>query len=109
MTTFYYGHIADRCYFRYTPRNPLSGYCANSSNAFPYANTSHNPQMGAMVASYDLNVDSNWYPDSGATNHLTHGLSNLSIGSEYGEGHQIYTANGSGSGNRPNNSPRTFM
>ncbi|KAA0068024.1 Retrovirus-related Pol polyprotein from transposon TNT 1-94 [Cucumis melo var. makuwa] len=41
-------------------------------------------------------ADSNWYPDSGATNHLTHSLSNLSTGSEYGGGNQIYTANGSG-------------
>ncbi|KAA0046195.1 putative Ty1-copia-like retrotransposon [Cucumis melo var. makuwa] len=32
-----FGHVADRCYFRYTPRNPPSGYSTNSSNAFPYA------------------------------------------------------------------------
>ena len=41
--------------------------------------------MFAMVASPDLNIDNNWYPDSGATNHLTQSLSNLSTGSKYGE------------------------
>ena len=52
--------------------------------------------MSAMVASYDLNVDSNWYPNLGATNHLIHNLSNLSTRSEYGGGHHIYAPNGSG-------------
>lgn len=52
--------------------------------------------MSAMVASFDLNIDSNWYPNSGAANHLTHSLSNLSTGFEYGGEHQIYSANESG-------------
>ncbi|TYJ95829.1 putative copia-like retrotransposon Hopscotch polyprotein [Cucumis melo var. makuwa] len=52
-------------------------------------------EMSAMVASYDLNVDSNWYPNLGATNHLIHNLSNLSTRSEYGGGHHIYAPNGS--------------
>ncbi|TYK18916.1 retrotransposon protein, putative, Ty1-copia subclass [Cucumis melo var. makuwa] len=64
-------------------------------------------QMSAMVATPDLNIDSNWYTDSGATNHLTHSLSNLSTGSEYGGGNQIYAANGSGSGYWPSTSSRT--
>lgn len=46
--------------------------------------------MSKMVASPDLNIDSNWYLDSGATNYLTHGLINLSTRSEYGGGNQIY-------------------
>ncbi|TYK10642.1 Retrovirus-related Pol polyprotein from transposon TNT 1-94 [Cucumis melo var. makuwa] len=89
------GYSADRCFFRYTPRSNSSGYSPNSHNT-SYTNMNNHPQMSAMVAALDLNIDSNWYPDSGATNHLTHSLSNLSIGSEYGGGNQIYAANGSG-------------
>ncbi|KAA0036760.1 putative mitochondrial protein [Cucumis melo var. makuwa] len=77
-----------------TQESQIESYSANSSN-FRYINASHNPQMSAMVASYDLNVDSNWYPNLGATNHLIHNLSNLSTRSEYGGGHHIYAPNGS--------------
>lgn len=52
--------------------------------------------MAAMIAAPDMNIDSNWYPDSGATNHLTHSLSNLSTGADYNGGNQIYAVNGSG-------------
>lgn len=52
--------------------------------------------MSKMVASPDLNIDSNWYLDSGATNYLTHSLINLSTRSEYGGGNQIYVVNGLG-------------
>lgn len=44
----------------------------------------------------DLNFDSNWYPDSGATNYLTNNFNNLSTRFEYEGGSQIYTTNGSG-------------
>ncbi|KAA0032606.1 Integrase, catalytic core [Cucumis melo var. makuwa] len=46
--------------------------------------------MAAMVASSNLNMDSNWYPDSAATNHLINNFNNLFTGSEYGGGNQIY-------------------
>ncbi|KAL0534316.1 hypothetical protein IC582_028606 [Cucumis melo] len=89
------GHSADRCFFRYTPRSNSSDYSPNSHNT-SYTNMNNHPQMSAMVASPDLNIDSNWYPDFGATNHLTYSLSNLSTRFEYGGGNQIYAANGSG-------------
>lgn len=37
-----------------------------------------------------------WYPDSGATNHLSSDLSNLNISSEYHGGNQLVLGNGSG-------------
>lgn len=40
-------------------------------------------------------MDSHWYSDSGATNHLSRSFSNLSTRSEYGGENQIYAANGS--------------
>lgn len=49
--------------------------------------------MIAMVASHNLNVNNNWYLDSSATNHLTNDFNNLTIGSEYGGGSQVYEAN----------------
>ncbi|KAA0066108.1 Reverse transcriptase, RNA-dependent DNA polymerase [Cucumis melo var. makuwa] len=70
--------------------------------------------MTAMVASHDLNMDSNWYPDSGATNHLTNNFNNQFIGFKYRGERQVYDANGSaicllceGLSHWPNTSPRT--
>ncbi|XP_050946258.1 uncharacterized protein LOC103502987 isoform X4 [Cucumis melo] len=51
----------------------------------------------AMVASHDLNMDSNWYPDSDVTNHLTNNFNNQFIGFKYRGERQVYDANGSGS------------
>lgn len=91
-----FGHTASKCFFRYAPswnNLPQSGFYPSK---FPQSsNNSSVSQMSAMVASPDLNVDSNWYPDSGAMNHLTNNFNNLSTRSENGEGSQIYVANGS--------------
>ncbi|XP_050946257.1 uncharacterized protein LOC103502987 isoform X2 [Cucumis melo] len=61
----------------------------------------------AMVASHDLNMDSNWYPDSDVTNHLTNNFNNQFIGFKYRGERQVYDANGSGLSHWPNTSPRT--
>lgn len=70
------------------------------NNNFPSISTNQSsssfPQMSAMVASPDLNLDSNWYLDSWATNHLTNNFNNLFTRSEYGGESQIYAANSSG-------------
>jgi hypothetical protein len=41
-------------------------------------------------------VDSNWYADSGATDHVTGELDKLAIRDTYNGNDQIYTANGTG-------------
>ena len=41
-------------------------------------------------------VDTNWYMDSGATDHITSDLEKLTVRERYTGGDQIHTANGSG-------------
>jgi hypothetical protein len=47
-------------------------------------------------AAYSYGVDSNWYADSGATDHVTGELDKLAIKEPYHGGDQICTASGSG-------------
>lgn len=66
--------------------------------SFPQTQPHHSqqPQMSAMLITPDLTGDSNWYPDSGATNHNIHDFGNLSISNEMTGGQQVHTANGAG-------------
>jgi hypothetical protein len=41
-------------------------------------------------------IDSNWYADSGATDHITRDLENLVVKDTYHGNDQIYTTSGSG-------------
>lgn len=50
--------------------------------------------MTAMYASPSSVADSAWYPDSGATNHLTSSANHLGNRSVYSGGEQIFLANG---------------
>lgn len=52
------------------------------------------PQMSALLTASDINQDGNWYPDSGATNHITHNLNNLTVGTEYTGSNQVQVRNG---------------
>ena len=51
-------------------------------------------EKGAHAVSYG--VDTKWYADSGATNHITGELDKLTMRERYNEGDQIHTASGSG-------------
>lgn len=50
----------------------------------------------AAAASTSYNVDTNWYTDSGSTDHITSELAKLATREKYNGGDQIHTANGSG-------------
>jgi hypothetical protein len=68
------GHVALQCYHRF-------------NNSYTMDNT---PQMQALLATQQQVVDPNWYPDSGATHHLTHDLANLNVrADEYSGSEQI--------------------
>lgn len=77
-----FGHTADRCYFK-VPNNPnLEG---NFSNRQQFSQPQHpiTPNsMFAMLIASDLNKDTNWYLDSGATNHITNDMNNLTVSNE---------------------------
>ena len=48
------------------------------------------------MAAHQYGVDTNWYMDSGATDHITSDLEKLTVRERYTGGDQIHTANGSG-------------
>jgi histone deacetylase 1/2 len=53
--------------------------------------------MTAYLTSPSPHHDTNWYPDTGSTNHITNDLSNLSVQSEpYLGNDQIHVGNGAG-------------
>lgn len=52
----------------------------------------------ANVTTHSYGVDTNWYTDTGATDHVTGELDKLQIKDKYHGGEQIHTANGSGMG-----------
>uniref|UniRef100_A0A2N9FE22 Reverse transcriptase Ty1/copia-type domain-containing protein n=1 Tax=Fagus sylvatica TaxID=28930 RepID=A0A2N9FE22_FAGSY len=73
------GHVALQCYHRF-------------DNTYTYEST---PQMQALFATPNYSQDPNWYPDSGATHHLTHDLGNLNIrADEYQGSDQIRVGSG---------------
>ncbi|KAE8637246.1 hypothetical protein Csa_020007, partial [Cucumis sativus] len=50
--------------------------CSPSFSSIPTNHPGFSP-MTTMVASLNLNIDSNWYPDSDARNYLTNNFNNL--------------------------------
>ena len=55
------------------------------------------PQKSAFAASTgSYGIDTNWYVDSGATDHITSDLERLTVRDKYNGGDQVHAANGSG-------------
>ena len=72
------GHVAADCWHRYD-----DSYVPDERHI-------------AAAASYAYGVDSNWYMDSGATDHITGELDKLTICDKYKGNDQVHTANGAG-------------
>jgi hypothetical protein len=71
------GHIVDRCWHRF------------EENFVP-------DEKHASAAMNSYNVDTNWYTDTGATDHITGELEKLAVREKYNGVDQIHTANGAG-------------
>jgi hypothetical protein len=71
------GHSALRCYKR-----------------FDASYTSEEKQANATATSY--NVDTDWYTDTGATEHITSELDKLTMREKYTGSDQVHTASSSG-------------
>uniref|UniRef100_A0A2N9F539 Reverse transcriptase Ty1/copia-type domain-containing protein n=1 Tax=Fagus sylvatica TaxID=28930 RepID=A0A2N9F539_FAGSY len=72
------GHVALQYYHRF-------------DNTYQFDNS---PQMQALLATPQQTQDSNWYPDSGATHHVTSDLANLNLhADEYHGSEQIRVGN----------------
>nr|KYP45414.1 Retrovirus-related Pol polyprotein from transposon TNT 1-94 [Cajanus cajan] len=68
------GHIAFYCWHRYDQQFAEPNFNNNTNST----NSGTSQQMQAMfVGSQTMPYDDQWYPDSGATNHLTPDLNNL--------------------------------
>lgn len=50
----------------------------------------------ASLATTGYGVDTNWYVDSGASDHITNDLEKLSVHDKYNGRDQVHTANGAG-------------
>ena len=74
------GHHADICYKRYD-----SSYSGGAQQ-----------QRSASTATTGYGVDTNWYMDTGATDHITSDLEKLTVRDQYHGGDQVHTASGSG-------------
>ncbi|KAF7802369.1 histone deacetylase [Senna tora] len=88
------GHIASQCYNRYDSNYQLSQQ--QYSQNFTQARQRSSGNMSAMVATPDAITDAAWFPDSGATNHVTSDASNLMYGVEYSGAEQLHMGNGKG-------------
>ncbi|KAF7834838.1 Retrovirus-related Pol polyprotein from transposon TNT 1-94 [Senna tora] len=55
-----------------------------------------NAPMEAMIATPETLFDPNWYPDSGASNHVTNTSINLQLQQQYDGGEKVYIGNGHG-------------
>ena len=87
------GHIAIKCYHRFD----LSFQDGETSNTQKQhvSQPSNASSSQAFVASPSSVRDSAWYMDSGATNHVTAELSNLSIQNGYKGNEKLSVGNGS--------------
>lgn len=75
---FKVGHTADRCWHRF------------DENFVP------DPRHAAAAATSSHTADTNWYTDTGATDHITGELDKLSFREKYNGGDQVHTADGTG-------------
>ncbi|KAL3642739.1 hypothetical protein CASFOL_013554 [Castilleja foliolosa] len=86
----YIGHTAEKCYHRL---NMEYAPAASSNQGFKGGNMSANVVTSGAQESKEDNL---WYPDSGATNHLTYDLNNLNLAAEYKGAEKIHMGNGAG-------------
>ena len=84
------GHLVQQCYYRFDPSfqglfSFLNGFLSAQDSS----------RMTAMVATtLEFTYDSNWYPDSGATNHITPDIHNLMNKTEFVGQDKIMMGNG---------------
>ncbi|RVW30677.1 Retrovirus-related Pol polyprotein from transposon RE1 [Vitis vinifera] len=115
-----FGHIVHRCFYRYDPnfhgnmpangptpgvlgsgaRNGASGSISSVGNVnlaeYDAQEDQDCSEMEAMVATPEDLQNCCWFPDSGATNHVTHDLGNLNSSAEYNGNSKIHMGNGTG-------------
>ncbi|CAA0824703.1 Unknown protein, partial [Striga hermonthica] len=88
---FYSGHTADRCWHRFD-----QSFMPNNNTGS--LGRGRNPSVNATnLISAPMNEgmeEASWYPDSGASNHVTYDLANLNLASEYQGSEKVQVGNG---------------
>lgn len=92
----YSGHVAEKCYYRFdkefVPQHRTTSFSPSSNQNRGQV---YSPSAAIATKQPDMLNDEWWFPDSGASHHVTNDLANLTIGSEHpGEG-KVYMGNGS--------------
>ena len=59
-------------------------------------------QRSASTVTTNYDIDTNWYTDTGATDHITGELDKLTVRDKYQGNDQVHTASGAGMRNQPN-------
>ena len=99
-----FGHVVLQCYHRFDQSFQGPG-SQNGSQTHNFGHFSPGGgrgfgrgQMSALMAAQEQagGGDTNWYPDSGATNHVTADQSNLTAKTEFFGPDQVYVGNGKG-------------
>ncbi|CAA0842158.1 Unknown protein, partial [Striga hermonthica] len=93
----YNNHTVDKCYYRFDMNFVPKSQNSNGS----YQGQANSTMSLASMVNYgsqssEGSQDMIWFPDSGATHHITNELNNLTLASEYGGNETIQTANGTG-------------
>ncbi|KAL5574882.1 hypothetical protein UlMin_016581 [Ulmus minor] len=78
------GHTVIKCYYRFDQ---------NFQGKTPFDQA---PTEALIAIAQNTATDKNWYPDSGATNHVTKDIQNLSCGTNYNGTQKIHMGNGKG-------------
>ena len=84
-----YGHTVHDCWFCFNKKYvaPRDGGARSIKAA---------PQKSASSAAPSYGIDTNWYFDSGSTDHITNDLDRITSRERYGGQDQIHAANGKG-------------
>ncbi|KAL3652810.1 hypothetical protein CASFOL_002491 [Castilleja foliolosa] len=88
------GHSADRCWHRYDQTYGVQG--STQSNAGDTNNQSRNPSLNMVhiPGTNATNEEGYWFPDSGATTHVTNDFNCLQSASEYNGTSKLQMGNG---------------
>lgn len=97
-----YGHTALHCYHRFNPEYQDETFLNNNSDQATSSSSAMITELGnfedpstSMLVVPETLYDPSWYPDSGATNHVTPDSSNLMTKTPYNGDSKVKVANGS--------------
>ncbi|KAK6120608.1 hypothetical protein DH2020_045641 [Rehmannia glutinosa] len=96
----YNNNTAERCFYRadlhFTPNSGPNSGTQQQQHNYQQSTFGHSNVNVARISTEDASQDLNWYPDSGATNHVTYDMGNHNIASDYQGNEKVQVGNGQG-------------